>query len=61
MFLKYGALFFLVSGWTIVLAAVALLESPAAKGGFVAAGLAIQVVGLVFVVRAHMAPRRGGR
>lgn len=61
MLLKYGGFSFLVSGWAIVLTAVALLPSPAAKGGFVAAGLAIQIAGLVFVVRAHMARRRGGR
>ncbi len=39
MLLKAGGFFFLLSGWAIVLSAVALLGSPATKGGFVAAGL----------------------
>ncbi len=59
MLLKTGGFFFLLSGWAIVLSAVALLGPPAAKGGFVAAGLALEIVGLALEVRAHRA--LGGR
>lgn len=57
MLLKIGGFFFLLSGWVIVLSAVAMLSPLAAKGGFVAAGLALEIVGLALVVRAHLAPR----
>jgi len=57
MLLKTGGIFFLLSGWWIVLAAVALLRSLAGIGGFLAAGLAVEIAGLGMLVRAHMAPR----
>jgi hypothetical protein len=56
MLLKTGGFFFLLSGWAIVLGAVALLGSLAAKGWFVAAGLAVEIAGLGLLVRAHLAP-----
>jgi hypothetical protein len=60
MLLKAGGFFFLLSGWAIVLSAVALLGS-AAKGGFVAAGLALEIVGLGMSLQAHRAPRGRSR
>jgi hypothetical protein len=57
MLLKIGGFFFLLSGWAIVLSAVALLSPAAAEGGFVAAGLALEIVGLALLVRGHMALR----
>jgi len=57
MLLKTGGIFFLLSGWWIVLAAVALLRSPAGIGAFLTAGLALEIAGLGILVRAHMAPR----
>jgi hypothetical protein len=55
MVLKIGGFFFLLSGWGIVLSAVALLGPLPAKGGFVAAGLVLEIAGLALVVRGHMA------
>lgn len=43
----------LLSGWGIVVAALALLHG-ARVSGFVAAGFAIEVLGLVLVLRAHL-------
>ena len=43
----------LVSGWGIVVSALALLHG-AGVSGFVIAGLAIEVLGLVLVLRAHL-------
>lgn len=59
MLLKTGGFFFLLSGWAIVLGAVALLGSPAARGAFMAAGMALEIGGLAILVRSHRAP--GGR
>jgi hypothetical protein len=34
-----------------------MLRQEAARGGFVLAGLAVETLGLVLVVRSHIAPR----
>ena len=47
----------LFAGWAIVLTAVCLLRAPGALGAFVAAGTAVEVLGLVFVVRSHVIPK----
>jgi len=59
MLLKTGGFFFLLSGWAIAVSAVALLDSAGAMGGFVAAGLALEIAGLGMLVRAHLPA--GGR
>ena len=48
----------LVSGWTIVLTAVALLTEAVPRAAFVLAGVGVEIVGLVLVIRAHPV-RRG--
>lgn len=57
MLLKTGGFFFLLSGWVIVLAAVALLGAKSAMGAFIAAGLALELAGLALVLRAQAAMR----
>jgi hypothetical protein len=44
----------LVSGGIIALMAIAMLPPTAARGAFILAGLAIEIVGLVLVFRSHM-------
>jgi hypothetical protein len=56
-----GGFFFLLSGWAIAISAVALLGSLAAKGSFVAAGLALEITGLGLLVRAHQSFRGRSR
>jgi hypothetical protein len=56
IFMKLAGFFWLVTGWVIVLAAVALLRA-AAQAGFVLAGCVVQAAGLTQVVRAHLIPR----
>jgi putative exporter of polyketide antibiotics len=48
---------FLLAGWLIVLAAVALLAARLPRAAFVLAGLGVEVLGLIFVVRSHLAVR----
>ena len=58
--MKLAGFLLLVAGWAIVLAAVALLPSaPTRNGltGFVLAGLAVEALGLILVVRSHLVPR----
>jgi len=48
----------LLAGWGIVLAALVLLASEASRAGFVLAGVGVEALGLVFVVRSHLGHRR---
>ena len=47
----------LTMGWILVLSAVVLLKQEVARTGFVLAGLAVEALGLVLVVRSHIAPK----
>jgi hypothetical protein len=51
------------AGWVIVLAAIALLPPVSARAAFLLAGLAVELLGLGLVVRAHMPepPPEGAR
>jgi hypothetical protein len=55
--MKLAGFLFLLAGWIIVLAAVALLRSPASEAAFMLAGLGVEALGLIFVVRSHLIPR----
>jgi hypothetical protein len=46
----------LVTGWILVLAAVVLLKQPGVRTGFVLAGVGVEILGLVLVVRSHISP-----
>jgi hypothetical protein len=52
--MKLAGLLLLVSGWAIVVAAVALLPSAGARVGFVLAGIAVELFGLALAVHAHL-------
>jgi len=57
--MKLAGLMLLVSGWIIVVAAIALLQTVTAQGGFLVAGMAVELLGLIVVFRAHLIRRRG--
>jgi hypothetical protein len=40
------------------LTSIAILPSPPARTAFIIAGLAVELVGIVFVFRAHMPPKQ---
>lgn len=44
----------LLAGWLIVLTAIVLLPSPAARAPFIMAGIAVEVLGFALVVRGHL-------
>ena len=52
--MKLVSLLLLPAGWFIVLAAVVLLHPGASRGAFVLAGIGVQALGLVFLVRSHL-------
>jgi len=47
----------LLSGWAIVLTAVALLTQDVPRAAFVLAGIGVEIVGLALVIRAHPVQR----
>jgi len=51
--MKLAGFLLLVSGWGIALIAVAILASGLARSCFVLAGLGVEILGLVLVVRSH--------
>jgi len=59
--MRLAGLLLLVSGWAIVLAAFLLLGANAARAGFVAAGVAIEILGLGLVARTHVSGREAKR
>lgn len=60
--MKLAGFLLLPAGWAIVLAALVLLAQAqaVARTGFVLAGVSVEALGLVLVVRAHIL-RRGHR
>ena len=51
--MKVGGFLLLLSGWGIVVAALALLHGRAVAA-FIYTGLAVEILGLVFVFRGHL-------
>jgi hypothetical protein len=47
----------LLAGWALVLAALGMLHSDAPRTAFVLAGVAVELLGLVLVGRAHLLAR----
>jgi len=59
--LKLGACLLLLSGFFIVLAALALLTSLAQRSAFVAAGFGVEILGLSLLTHAYKTMRREQR
>jgi hypothetical protein len=47
----------MLAGWAIALAAAMLLTTAPSQLAFIVTGIAIEILGFVFVVRTHLAPR----
>jgi hypothetical protein len=56
--MKLAGFLLMPAGWFIALSAVALLHTLPAQTVFVLAGVAIEVVGFIFVAREHTPKRR---
>jgi len=48
----------MLGGWIIVLAAIALLPAGPSQASFVLVALAVEILGLTLVFRAHLIPNR---
>lgn len=56
--MKLAGFLLALAGWLLALAALVLLKSLPSMTAFVLAGIAVEVLGIVFVARAHLGPRR---
>ena len=56
--MKIAAFLLLLAGWALVLSALSLLTRAVPRDAFVAAGIAVEALGLVLAVRAHLIPRK---
>jgi hypothetical protein len=59
--MRLAGFLLLVSGWAIVLAAFALLGATTPRAAFVAAGVAIEMLGLGLAGRTHVSNREAKR
>ncbi len=55
--MKIAGLLLLLSGWALVVAALALLGSAPVMTGFVIAGIGVEIVGMILVARSHLPTR----
>jgi hypothetical protein len=56
-YMKIAGFLLLLAGWGIVITAVSLLRASAPRGAFVAAGMGVEILGLVLAARAHVLGR----
>ena len=59
--MRLAGLLLLVAGWAIVLAAFLMLGAITARAAFVAAGVAIEMLGLGLLARSHVSVREAKR
>jgi hypothetical protein len=59
--MKFVGFLLLLMGWLLVLAAIVLLGSPLSLAVFVLAGVAVEALGLTFVIRSHLILREDKR
>lgn len=56
--MKLAALLLLPAGWLLVVSALMLLAAAVPRGVFVAAGLGVEALGLILLVRTHLGAGR---
>jgi hypothetical protein len=59
--MKFVGFMLLLAGWLLVLAAIVLLASTPSRAVFVLAGVAVEALGLTFVIHSHLILREDKR
>ena len=59
--MKYAGLLVMPAGFFLTIAAIVLFSAPAQRTAFVLCGLAVEAMGLIVAVRAHMHLRSENR
>jgi hypothetical protein len=57
--MKITGLLMMPAGWFIVLAALVLLRTLLAQNMFIAAGIGVEILGLILFTRSHLVAKRG--
>ena len=57
--MKITGLLMMPAGWFIVLTALVLLRALLAQNLFVAAGIGVEIMGLILFTRSHLVLKRG--
>jgi hypothetical protein len=55
--MKLAGLLMLVAGWLLIVATVALLGAAPLRAEFISAGAAVEILGLVLLIRSHLVLR----
>jgi hypothetical protein len=55
--MKVAGFLLLVSGWALVLTAIALLAAAGPRAAFLLAGVGVEGLGLVLVAPSHLTPK----
>jgi hypothetical protein len=56
--MRLAGFLLLPAGWGLVIAALILLAASGPRAAFVLAGLGVEVLGLILLMRSYMPPRR---
>ena len=56
--MRLAGFLLLPAGWAIVLATVMILQAPVPRTAFVLAGIGVEALGLILVVRSYLIVRR---
>ena len=57
--MKIAGLVMMPAGWFIVLAALVMLRASLAQNIFIAAGVGVEILGIVLLARSHWAAKMG--
>ncbi len=55
--MKLAGLLMLLAGWLVIVATIALLGTTPLRDAFIAAGIAVEAIGLGLLVRSHLVLR----
>jgi hypothetical protein len=55
--MKLAGFLLLLTGWALVLAAIALLPAAGPRAAFLLAGVGVEALGLVLLARSHLTPK----
>ncbi len=59
--MKAAGFLLLLAGWLLVLAALGMLPGGGARLAFLGAGIAVEVLGILLVIRSHLTPARDSK
>jgi len=59
--MRFLGFLLLLAGWFLVIASIVLMSTAGSRAAFIVAGMAVETLGLVFVIKSHSIPREEKR